>query len=95
MGIILVLMSNFHHTVEQAREFLRQEALKEINNCSDFTRFQGRVFCVIAKYGMQLEAKKEGLLSGDEWSNPAYKDILMEKVIHFFDKHIFTCNSFL
>ncbi len=75
-------------TKEQAREFLKQEALKEISEVSDFTRFHTRVFCVIAKYGMQIEAKEEELLSGDEWSNPASKDILMKRVIEFFDKHI-------
>ena len=75
-------------TKEQAREFLKKEALKEINNVSDFTRFQTRVFCVIAKYGMQLEAKEEGLLSGDEWSNPACKDVLVKRVEQFLDNHI-------
>jgi len=75
-------------TKEQAREFLKQDALKEINKKSDFTGFHDRVFCVVAKYGFQLKAKEEGLLSGDEWSNPACKDILMERVKQFLDKHI-------
>lgn len=81
-------MSSKHHTVEQAREFLKQEVLKEINRKVDFTGFHSRVFCVIAKYGLQLSAKEEELLSGDEWTNPECKDILMKKVIRFFDKHI-------
>ena len=81
-------MSRINHTKEQAREFLKQEAIKEITKISDFTRFHTRVFYVIAKYGFQLEAKEEGLLSGEEWSNPASKDILMKKVIKFLDRHI-------
>ncbi len=73
---------------EQAREFLKKEALKEVNNVSDFTRFQTRVFCVIAKYGMQLEAKKEGLLTGDEWIDPDCVGLLVKKIELFFDTHI-------
>jgi len=81
-------MENKRHTKEQAREFLKQEALKEIKDNTDFTKFQSRVFCVVVKYGLQVEAKEEGLLSGDEWSDPASKDMLMKKVTQFLDKHI-------
>ena len=81
-------MNEVYHTKEQAREFLKQEALNEISEVSDFTRLHTRVFYVIAKYGLQLTAKEEGLLSGNEWSNPDFKDILMKRVIQFFDKHI-------
>ena len=42
---------------------------QQISEISDFTRFQTRAFCVIAKYGLQLDAKKEELFSGDEWKN--------------------------
>jgi len=49
VGKILVLMNSKNHTIEQAREFLKDEALKEISEVSDFTRFHTRVFCVIAK----------------------------------------------
>jgi len=52
-------MNHTNHTKEQAREFLKQEALKEIRKVSDFRRFQDRVFCVLAKYGLQLNAKEE------------------------------------
>jgi len=62
-------MSSKNHTIQQAREFLKQETLKEISEISDFTRLQTRAFCVIAKYGLQLDAKKEKLFSGDEWKN--------------------------
>jgi len=27
------------------------------------------VVCVVAKYGLQLEAKEEGIFNGDEWSD--------------------------
>ena len=81
-------MSITNHTKEQAREFLKQEALKEISEVSDFARLHTRVFYVIAKYGLQLTAKEEGLLSGNEWSNPDFKDILMKRVVQFFDRYI-------
>ena len=81
-------MDSNKFTKEQARAFLKQEAMKEILGVSDFTRFHTRVFYVVAKYGLQQEAKKEGLLSGDEWSDPTSKDLLMEKVEQFFDRHI-------
>ncbi len=82
------MMINTNHTKEQAREFLKQEALNEILEISGFTRFHTRVFYVIAKYGLQLEAKKEELFSGGEWSDPACKDMLMDRIERFFDKHI-------
>ena len=75
------------HTKKQAREFLKQEALKEICDSIDFTKFQGQVFCVVAKYGLQLEAKEEGLLTGDEWNDPTLKEALKTRVEQFFDKH--------
>ena len=81
-------MNNTHHTKEQARAFLKQEAMKEISEVSDYTRFHTRVFCVVAKYGLQLEAKKEELLSGDEWNDPERKNILVDRIERFFDKHI-------
>ena len=81
-------MNKTNLTNEEARELLKQEALKEIRSVSDFIKFHGQVFCVIAKYGFQLKAKEKNLLSGHEWSNPAFKDILLEKVEHFLDKNI-------
>ena len=81
-------MNHTNHTKEQAREFLKQEALKEISEISDFTRFQTRAFCVIAKYGLQLDAKREELFSGDEWSNKDCKEELIKKMNQFLDKHI-------
>ena len=84
----LFLMNNTHYTKEQARAFLKQEVMKEISKGPDFTRFHTRAFCVVAKYGLQLEAKKEGLLSGDEWNDPPSKNILLNRIERFFDTHI-------
>ena len=88
VGKILGLMNTKHHTVEQAREFLRQEALNEICSVSDYDKFHDQVFCVFAKYGLQLTAKERCFFSGDEWSNPDYRDELIKRVKQFLDKHI-------
>ncbi|MBY9016838.1 MAG: hypothetical protein KGD68_14205 [Candidatus Lokiarchaeota archaeon] len=81
-------MSKIHYTKEEAREFLRKEALSEICSVSDFNKFHDQVFCVFAKYGLQLEAKKEEFFSGEEWRKPECRDALIEKVKQFLDKHI-------
>jgi hypothetical protein len=81
-------MNSCKFTKDQAREFLKQEALNEIKGCKDFTKLQDQTFCVVAKYGLQLEAKMEGLLSGEEWSDPNCLDLLVKKVELFFDKLI-------
>jgi len=85
---ILGLMSSKHYTKEQAREFLRQEALYEICSVSDFNKFYDKIFCVFLKYGLGLTAKEEIFFSGDEWSNPDCRDVLIERIKQFLDKHI-------
>jgi len=79
-------LNNF--TKEQARAFLRNEALKEITAISDFSYFHTQVFCVFAKYGLLSTARQEELLYGDEWSDPDCKDFLLQKIKGFLDKHI-------
>lgn len=88
VGKILGLMNSKHHTVEQAREFLRQEALNEICSVSDFNKFNDIVFCVFLKYGLGFTAKEERFFSGDEWSNPDCKDELIKRVKLFLNRHI-------
>ena len=73
MKIDKIIFHNFKKNnikfFKKAREFLKQEALKEISEATNFSLFHRRVFCVVVKYGLQSTAKEEGLLSGDEWSN--------------------------
>ena len=75
-------------TKEEARAFLVQNALNEINEDSDFSRFRTKVFCVFAKFGLNLEAKAENFLSGGEWTNPACRKALIKRVEEFLTKHI-------
>ena len=81
-------MNNNSHTKEQARQFLKQQALNEIYNISDFTNFYRRIYYILAKYGLQLKAKEDELFSGDEWRNPARRDVLIKRVEHFLNKYI-------
>ena len=81
-------MNNNSHTIEQARQFLKQQALNEIYNISDFTNFYRRIYYILAKYGLQIKAKEDELFSGDEWSNSACRDVLIKRVEHFLNKYI-------
>jgi len=81
-------MDRNNFTKEQARAFLKNEALKEITAVSNFSYFHTRVFYVFAKYGLLSIARQEELLSGDEWSDPDCKDFLLQKIKGFLDKHV-------
>ena len=75
-------------TKEQARRSLVEHALNEICADSNFLKFQSRVYCVFAKYGLLMKAKEEDFLSGDEWSNLSQKDNLVKRVEQFLVEHI-------
>lgn len=81
-------MNNHSHTKEQARQFLKQKAINEIYDISDFTNFYRRAYNIVAKYGLQLKAKEEELFSGDEWRNPARRDALVKRIEQFLNKYI-------
>ena len=81
-------MNNNSHTKEQARQFLKQQALNEISYISDFTNFYRRTYYIVAKYGLQLKAKEEELFSGDKWRNPALRVVLIKRVEQFLHKYI-------
>jgi len=52
--------------IEEARNSLIQGAMREIYESLNTSNFYLRVFCLIAKFGLQQEAKKEGLITFDE-----------------------------
>ena len=81
-------MNNICHTSEQARQFLKQQALSEICDISDFTNFYRRIYYIVAKYGLQLKAKEEKLFSGEEWHNPTQKNVLIKRMEQFLNKYI-------
>lgn len=51
--------------VNQERISLIQQALDEINYVSDKSNFSRKLFCVVAKFGLQIPAKKEGLFTNN------------------------------
>ena len=82
------MMNIISHTSEQARQFLKQQALNEIYDISDFSSFYRRTYYIVAKFGLKLKAKEDELFSGDEWRNPALRDVLIKRVEQFLNKHI-------
>ncbi len=52
-----------------ARKMLIQDVLDEFINKKDFRDFSRSAFCAIAKFGLQLDAKRENLFNSEEWSN--------------------------
>jgi hypothetical protein len=52
--------------IEEARNSLIQGAMKEINESINSPHLYTRVFCVIAKFGLQQEAREEGIITYEE-----------------------------
>lgn len=75
--------------VKKARTSLIQQALNEIYNVPDYTNFSSNSFYVIAKLGLQIKAKCEGLFTNDNQANPSLSQAeLRTKVKEFIFKHI-------
>jgi len=72
----------------EARKMMVQDAIDEITNVQNFNNFYQRSFYQIAKFGLQLKARKEKLFTSDNWSDPRYKDELIEKIREFLTKHL-------
>jgi len=74
--------------VKQARWSLIQQAFDQVCNTSGYCNFRSDTFYVIAKLGLHMKAKEEGLLDGEDWYNPECKDELLRKVKAFLIKYI-------
>ena len=71
-----------------ARKMFIQDALNEIIDVKYHYEFRRRAFCVIAKLGLQMDAKRENLFLFEEWSNPERKEDLIRRIEKFLVKHI-------
>lgn len=71
-----------------ARKMLIQDAMEEFIKKKDFRDFSRSAFCVIAKFGLQLDAKQENLFNSEEWSNPERKEDLIRRIEKFLVKNI-------
>jgi len=69
----------------QAREELLQYALDKVRNVPLYEDFSTNSFCVIANFGLQLEAKEEALFDNIEWTD---KEATVKKIEVFLRKHI-------
>ncbi len=72
----------------ETKKMMVQDAIDEINKVQNFNDFYQRSFYQIAKFGLQLDARKEKLFASDNWSNPQCKDELIENVRKFLTKHL-------
>ena len=72
----------------EARKMMVQAAIDEISKVQNFNNFYQTFFYQIAKFGLQLDARKEKLFTSDDWSDPQCKDELIENVRKFLVKHL-------
>ncbi len=72
----------------EARKMMVQDAIDEIIKVPNFNDFYQRSFYQIAKFGLQLDARKEKLFASDKWSDPRCKDELIENIRKFLIKHL-------
>ena len=72
----------------EARKMMVQAAIDEISKVQNFNDFYQRSFYQIAKFGLQLDARKENLFTSDNWSDPQCKDELIENIRKFLTKHL-------
>ena len=74
--------------VTRARWSLIQQTFDKVYNVPSYSDFRSNTFCVIAHLGLQMIAKEEGLLDGEEWYDPECRDELLGKVKAFLIKYI-------
>lgn len=74
--------------VQKARWSLIQQTFDKVCNVPSYSDFRSNTFCVIAHLGLQMIAKEEGLLDGEEWYDPECRDELLGKVKAFLIKYI-------
>ncbi len=74
--------------VEQARKSLIENALNEIRNIPHYSNFYLQTYYVIAKLGLQLKAKVEGLFDTRDWNNFECRDAMVERIKIFLINHI-------
>ncbi|KKL24702.1 hypothetical protein LCGC14_2412670, partial [marine sediment metagenome] len=72
----------------EARKMMVQDTIDEIAKVQNFNDFYQTSFYQIAKFGLQLDARKEKLFGSDNWSDPQCKDELIERIRKFLVKHL-------
>ncbi|MFW9822421.1 MAG: hypothetical protein ACFFE4_05775 [Candidatus Thorarchaeota archaeon] len=72
----------------QIREDFIQQLFDEVCNVPSYASFKSNTFNIIAKLGLQLIAKQEGLFESEEWNNPEKQDVLLKRIHQFLKNHI-------
>jgi len=62
--------------VQKARWSLINQTYDKVCNVPSYSDFRSNTFCAVAHLGLQLKAKEEDLLDGEDWYNPECKDKL-------------------
>lgn len=73
---------------QKARWSLINQTYAKVCNIQDHSDLRSNTLHVIMHLGLQLIAKEEGLLDGDEWYKPECRDELLRRVRGFLIKHI-------
>ena len=81
-------MTELNKKIDQARKLLIQQSLDDISAVPDYSDFYLHCYYVIAKLGLQLKAREEGLFASEKWSIRECEDELMKKIKKFLIKHI-------
>ena len=74
--------------IEQARKSLIEIALNEIRDIPQHSNFYLSTYYVVAKLGLQREAKAEGLFDTADWNNVDCRDAIFERIKGFLIKNI-------
>ncbi len=81
-------MSNQEDWIYNARKSLIDDVLDIIRESKDFSFLKTKVYCGLAKLGVNVTAEKEGLLSDKLWAHKENKDNIMKLMQSFLWKHI-------
>jgi hypothetical protein len=74
--------------MEEIRKSFVNQLFEEFLHVPSYSNFYSHAFNVIAKIGLQLKAKKEGLFTNYDWFNPFLREVLLTKVYEFLDSYI-------
>ncbi len=64
----------------EARKMMVQAAIDEISKVQNFNNFYQRSFYQIAKFGLQLDARKEKLFASDKLKGKEYRNQIVQVI---------------
>ena len=70
---------------KKKRDFLTQ-IINDLRTTPNSHNFRHSAFATVAKFGLQLKAKKEKLFENEDWNNPKVREELVQKIERFLEK---------